>query len=159
MSQRSSGIILRSSRCIATMKILKNCEMEKKVFSMKKWCYLCLLPLGLPGGNQVDGLPPAASSDCVCSLLQKVIRIGRPWSRGDYGTIQKIEAAFQFFREKFTLTFDFEIFPQTCFSMRGSDWSMIENIPSSVSRVDLGARLRAQFFSCFLTKTSCAHSL
>ena len=35
MSLRSSGIILRSSRCIATMKILKNCEMKKIFFSMK----------------------------------------------------------------------------------------------------------------------------
>ena len=36
-------------------------------FSMKKWCYLSLLPLGLPGGNQVDGLPPAASTDRIPS--------------------------------------------------------------------------------------------
>ena len=25
--------------------------------------YFVLLPLGLPGGDQVDGLPPAASTD------------------------------------------------------------------------------------------------
>ena len=41
------------------------------------------------------------------------------------------------------------IFLQTCFSMRGSDWSMVEN---SVNTVDLGARLRAQFFSCLFDK-------
>ena len=50
----------------------------------------------------------------------------------------------------------FSFIPQTCFSMRGSDWSMIEN---SVNAVEVGARLRAQFFSCFLTNKSCAHSL
>ena len=26
-----------------------------------------LLSLGLPGGDQVDGLPPAASTDCVAA--------------------------------------------------------------------------------------------
>ena len=40
-------------------------------------------------------------------------------------------------------------FPQTCFSMRGSDWSMVEN---RVNLIEVVARLRAQFFSCFLTK-------
>ena len=38
------------------------------------------------------------------------------------------------------------IIPQTCFSMRGSDWSMIEN---SVNTVEVGAILRAQFIACF----------
>ncbi len=33
----------------------------------------------------------------VCSLLQKVIRIGRPWSRDDYGTIREIGAVFFLF--------------------------------------------------------------
>ena len=36
MSQRSSGIILRSSRCIATMKILKKYEMKKNIFFRSK---------------------------------------------------------------------------------------------------------------------------
>ena len=39
-------------------------------------------------------------------------------------------------------------FPQTCLSMRGSDWSMVEN---RVIVVELVARLRAQFFSYFNT--------
>ena len=31
------------------------------MFGISLRCFLSLLPLGLPGGNQVDGLPPAAS--------------------------------------------------------------------------------------------------
>ena len=44
--------------------------------------YFFLRPLGLPGGDQVDGLPPAA------------IRIGRAWTPGNYGTIHKFGADF-----------------------------------------------------------------
>ena len=37
--------------------------------------FLSLLPLGLPGGNQVDGLPPAASTDPVsASWLARRLR-------------------------------------------------------------------------------------
>ena len=66
-----------------------------------------LLPLGLPGGNQVDGLPPAVSMlattkgndrevvvTAYAHTLQKVIRIASPWNRDDYRPIHEIGAVF-----------------------------------------------------------------
>ena len=44
------------------MKIAQNLTGHFEVFFV-------LLPLGLPGGNQVDGLPPA-SSNTKCSCLE-----------------------------------------------------------------------------------------
>ena len=57
----------------------------------------CLKLYGLPGGNQVDGLPPAASdrrASCSLKVIRLLVELVRPGS--DYGPIRKFFWGFAF---------------------------------------------------------------